>query len=124
MKFTDTHEWLKIKNGIATIGITNHAQDNLGDIVYVELPELGLQIEKEESLGVVESVKSASDLYAPISGIVIEINEELTGSPEVLNLDPHNDGWLVKIKVTDVVELRNLLNVEEYEKLLAEESVE
>lgn len=118
--YTNDHEWVKVDGETALIGIADHAQDQLGDIVYVELPEVDDEIEKGEDFSAVESVKAAADVYMPISGKVIEINEELMDSPELLNTDPY-ENWMVKIDILDKSELDDLMTSEEYEKFLAEE---
>ena len=116
--YATTHEWAKQdEEGLIVIGISDHAQDALGDIVYVELPEIGQQIVVGEEAGVVESVKAASDIYAPVSGAVAEINEALEDSPETVNQDPYGDGWFFKLKVTDERELDDLLDAEAYQEL-------
>ena len=120
--YATTHEWAKQdEEGLIVIGISDHAQDALGDIVYVELPEIGQQIVVGEEAGVVESVKAASDVYAPVSGAVAEINEALEDSPETVNQDPYGDGWFFKLKVTDERELDDLLDAEAYQELCENE---
>ena len=120
--YAATHEWAKQdEEGLIVIGISDHAQDALGDIVYVELPEVGQQIVAGEEAGVVESVKAASDIYAPVSGAVAEINDGLEDSPETVNQDPYGDGWFFKLKVTDERELDDLLDAEAYEELCERE---
>lgn len=121
LKFTKTHEWLAIEGQTATLGITAHAQELLGDLVFVELPEVGQTIALGEEMGVVESVKAASDLYAPISGTVTAVNEEVNENPALVNEDPYGKGWLVQIKADDKNELSQLLDATAYERLLAEE---
>ena len=116
--YATTHEWAKQdEEGLIVIGISDHAQDALGDIVYVELPEIGQQIIVGEEAGVVESVKAASDIYAPVSGAVAEINEALEDSPETVNQDPYGDGWFFKLKGADERELDDLLDAEAYQEL-------
>ena len=120
--YAATHEWAKQdEEGLIVVGISDHAQDALGDIVYVELPEVGQQIVAGEEAGVVESVKAASDIYAPVSGAVKEINEALEDSPETVNQDPYGDGWFFKLKVTDERELDDLLDAEAYQELCESE---
>ena len=120
--YAATHEWAKQdEEGLIVIGISDHAQDALGDIVYVELPEVGQQIVVGEEAGVVESVKAASDIYAPVSGAVAEINDALEDSPETVNQDPYGDGWFFKLKVTDERELDDLLDAEAYQELCESE---
>ena len=120
--YAATHEWAKQdEEGLIVVGISAHAQDALGDIVYVELPEVGQQIVAGEEAGVVESVKAASDIYAPVSGAVEEINEALEDSPETVNQDPYGDGWFFKLKVTDERELDDLLDADAYQELCESE---
>lgn len=115
LKFADSHEWVKDNgDGTVTIGISEHAQEMLGDVVFVDLPETEDEIEAGESFSLVESVKAASDIYAPISGEIVEINEELEDSPELINEEPYEGGWIVKVKMSDVSELDNLKDAEEY----------
>jgi glycine cleavage system H protein len=120
-RYTKEHEWVKPDGGIATIGITDHAQSELGDIVYVDLPKVGTRLEKGKSLGSVESVKAVSDIYAPVSGEVTETNELLTTSPEKLNADSHGAAWLVKVRMTAPEELQQLLTAENYQKYIEAE---
>ena len=120
--YAATHEWAKQdEEGLIVVGISDHAQDALGDIVYVELPEVGQQIVAGEEAGVVESVKAAADIYAPVSGAVEEINEALEDSPETVNQDPYGDGWFFKLKVTDERELDDLLDADAYQELCESE---
>jgi glycine cleavage system H protein len=119
-KYTKEHEWIKVDGAAATIGITDHAQNSLGDIVFVELPNPGKEIEQGKAFGTVESVKAVSDLYAPVSGTVTEINQELATAPEKVNQDAHT-AWMVKITVKDPAELNALLSSADYEKFVAEE---
>ncbi|HAS8116309.1 TPA: glycine cleavage system protein GcvH [Vibrio vulnificus] len=115
LKFTESHEWVRDNgDGTVTIGISEHAQEMLGDVVFVELPELEAEIEAGESFSLVESVKAASDIYAPVTGEVIEVNEELSDSPELINEEPYEGGWIVKVKLSDPSELDNLKDAEEY----------
>ena len=118
LKYTDTHEWLKLKGDTAIIGITDHAQTELTDIVFVELPEVGKEIKKGEELCVVESVKSVSEIYAPISGKIVNINEKLEDAPETVNEKPYDDGWLVELEIKDKSEIDALIDAESYKKLL------
>lgn len=115
LKYAATHEWVRIEGDIATVGITDHAQDALGDVVYVELPEVGTEVHATDEVAVVESVKAASDIYAPVSGEVIEANEDLEDAPETINGDAYGDGWFFKIKMTDAGELDNLLDADGYQ---------
>lgn len=122
LRYTDTHEWVRIEDdGTVLVGITDHAQQLLGDLVYVELPEIGTTAKSGEEAGVVESVKAASDIYVPISGEITAINEELSDSPEVLNEDPYGHGWLFKITPDDETELSELMDADAYEELVASE---
>ena len=116
--YSKDHEWLRIDGENATVGITDFAQKQLGDVVYVELPQPGALLEFHQSIGVIESVKAVSDIYSPVSGEVIEINEELNESPELVNEDPHEKGWIVRIKIKNKTELENLMSASEYEKFL------
>ncbi len=116
--FAESHEWIKIQGDIGTVGISDFAQKQLGDVVYVELPEVGTVFDFHQSFGVVESVKAVSDIYSPVSGEVVEVNSGLNDSPEFLNEDPHGKGWIMKIKVKDETELDKLLSVSDYEKFL------
>ena len=117
LKYSKTHEWVKLEGGKATIGITDHAQSELTDIVYVELPELGKEIKKGDELCVVESVKSVSEIYAPVSGKIVKVNEKLEDAPETINESPYDDGWLVELEVKDSGELKDLLDADAYKKL-------
>lgn len=119
-KYTKEHEWLAIEGGTGTIGITDYAQNSLGDIVFVELPKLGDQLTAGKAFGTVESVKAVSDLYAPVSGTVTAINEELATAPEKVNSEPHS-AWMVKITLANPAEAAALLSVADYEKFVAEE---
>ena len=121
-RYTKEHEWVKTEGGIGVVGITDHAQHELGDIVYVDLPKLGSTVEKGKSLGSVESVKAVSDIYSPISGEVIEINESLTTAPEKLNEDPHGAAWLVKVRLSAPDELKQLLSAPDYQTYIEAES--
>ncbi len=116
--YSKDHEWVKIDGDTATIGITDFAQKQLGDVVYVELPEIGTPLGFHQSLGVVESVKAVSDIYAPISGEVVEVNEGLNDAPETLNEDPHGEGWIIRMKAADETDLEKLMSASEYEKFL------
>ncbi len=118
--YTETHEWVLKKNGTARMGITDYAQDHLTDVVYVELPKVGDRFSKGDEIATVESVKSVSEIYAPVSGEVTAINEKLDGEPELVNNSPYDDGWLVEIKMDDESELEKLLSSSEYEKKLTE----
>lgn len=115
LKYCSSHEWASsVEDGVVTVGITDHAQDQLGDLVFVELPEVGQMLDAKAECAVVESVKAASDVYSPVSGEVAEINEALLDSPELVNDDPYGDGWLFKVRVTDETELDDLLDADGY----------
>lgn len=116
--FTEDHEWLSVEGDIATVGITNHAQEQLGDLVFVELPEVERVVEKGEAIVVVESVKAASDVYAPLNGEVIEINDELNGNPALVNSAAEGEGWLWKMKISDAAQLEGLLDAAGYQALV------
>lgn len=116
--YTKEHEWVRMDGEMAVIGITDHAQQELGDIVYVDLPKAGATLEKGKTLGSVESVKAVSDIYAPLSGEVVDMNTELRDSPEKLNADPHGEAWLVKIRVSAPDELTDLLSAADYQKYI------
>ena len=120
VKFSKEHEWLKVEGDVAIIGITKHATEMLGDIVFVELPEIGATVEKDGNAGVVESTKAASDVYTPISGEVIENNQSIVEDPAKINSDPENDAWFFKLKIKDKTEIDSLMNKEEYEKFANE----
>jgi glycine cleavage system H protein len=116
LRYSKEHEWVKVEGNEAVIGITGYAQEQLGDVVYVELPAVGQQLDQFKSFGVVESVKAASDLYAPVGGEVLATNQDLSKSPEKVNEDPYGAGWMVRLRLKDSSELNNLLNAAEYEK--------
>lgn len=118
--YTRDHEWARIEDDTATIGITDYAQGELGDIVYVDLPEVGTQVNQGDSFGTIEAVKAVSDLFAPLSGEVIAINESLNDAPETINEEPYNEGWMIKIKMNNVGEKEELLNSEQYENFIQE----
>ena len=120
VKFSKEHEWIKLNNDIATIGITQHATEMLGDIVFVELPENGSIVEKDGNAGVVESTKAASDVYTPVSGKVVECNQSIVDDPSKINSDPENQAWFFKLKIKDKSEMDTLMNKEEYEKFSKE----
>ena len=121
-RYTKEHEWVKPEGGAGTIGITDHAQNELGDIVYVDLPKVGTRLEKGKSLGSVESVKAVSDIFSPVSGEVTEINELLTTAPEKLNADPHGAAWLVKVRISAPDELQQLLTAQDYQTYIGAET--
>ena len=118
--YTEDHEWVYIEDGIATIGISEYAAGELGDIVYVELPEVDANVQQTDPIGTIEAVKTVAELFSPISGKVIEINEGLVDDPEIINRSPYEDGWFVKIKMIDKGELDNLLDYEKYQEFLGE----
>ncbi|MBM3794344.1 MAG: glycine cleavage system protein GcvH [Acidobacteria bacterium] len=120
LRYTKEHEWVKVEGATGTIGITDHAQKELGDIVYVDLPKVGAVVETGKSLGSVESVKAVSEIYAPVSGEVLEINAMLSASPEKLNEDPHGEAWLVKVKLSSPDEINQLMSAADYRKHLGE----
>ena len=118
LKYTKDHEWISIDGNNATIGITDYAQGELGDIVYVEIESIGDSLNKEEIFGSVEAVKTVSDLFIPVSGEITEMNESLEDNPELINDDPYGDGWIIKMKINDSSELNDLLSPEEYKELV------
>ncbi|MFN2126515.1 MAG: glycine cleavage system protein GcvH [Anaerolineales bacterium] len=118
LKYTKDHEWAKIEGNIANLGITVFAQSELGDIVYVELPEVGAQTKQGESFGTIEAVKAVSDMFSPLTGEVAEVNTGLSDKPEVINKDPYGDGWIIKIKFSNKTEVDNLLDKSKYEELI------
>ena len=120
-KYTEEHEWVQVEGDLVIVGITDFAQDALGDVVFVELPEVGAEVTAGKAFGVVESVKAVSDIYAPVSGVVEEINEELPDAPEIINTSPYGDGWMIKIRVADVSALEGLMDATEYQAFIAEE---
>jgi glycine cleavage system H protein len=122
LKYTESHEWVKDNgDGTVSVGITDHAQDSLGDLVFVELPEVGKQVQAKDACAVVESVKAASDIYSPLAGEVVAANEALDGAPETINEDPYGEGWIYQLKITNPAELDDLLDAGAYEQVLADE---
>ena len=121
LKYTKEHEWVRVEGDTGTIGITDYAQDQLGDIVFVELPAVGTAISAKQKLGEIESVKAVSELFAPVSGEVTEANDGLADSPEAVNDDPYGDGWMVKMRLSDAAELEGLLSADEYEAFIEAE---
>ena len=113
-KYTKEHEWVEVDGDTATVGITNHAQESLGDIVFIDLPTVGKEVKSNEELCVIESVKAASDIYAPIDGEVIEINNNLNDDASIVNQDPEKDGWIFKMKISDISQYNNLMTLDEY----------
>lgn len=122
LKYSKEHEWVKVDGDVVTIGITDHAQSNLGDIVYVELPKEGEALNKDETFGVVESVKAVSDCYSPVTGTVKEINTNVGDSPETINEDCYGEGWILKITINDKSELKELMDAKQYEAFVTEET--
>ncbi len=124
LQFLPSHEWARVEGDIVTVGISDHAQEALGDLVFVQLPDVGAELNANDEAGVVESVKAASDIYSPVSGVIIAVNEELEEAPELVNRDPYHDGWIFKIKMSDATELDDLLSASAYQAQLAEEEDE
>ena len=120
LRYSEEHEWAAVDENIATIGITDYAQEQLGDIVYIELPETGTQVTKGDKFGVVESVKAVSDLYSPVTGTVVTVNTGLPNTPETINEEPYGDGWMVRVEMSDPEELDDLMTAAEYEKFIGE----
>jgi len=120
LRYTTDHEWVRVDGDTATIGITDFAADQLGDVVFVDLPEIGTSVEQFATFGVVESVKAVSDLYAPVSGEVGEANGDLSAKPELVNSDPYGDGWMIQVRMTHPGQVESLLSSEAYEKLISE----
>lgn len=124
LKYTESHEWTRREDGIVTVGITDYAQEELQDVVYVELPEVGTAVEQKKEFGVIESVKAAFDLYAPVGGEIIEINEELEDAPELVNEDAYRAGWMIKIRMSDPSELDNIMSADAYQAMIEAEANE
>ena len=120
--YSKEHEWVQMDGGTGTVGITDYAQEQLGDIVFVELPEVGKEFQAGDSMGTIESVKAVSDIYAPLAGKITEVNKALEEKPELINEEPHGQGWIVKIALADKSELDSLINKDDYEKFLSEEA--
>ena len=118
LKYTKEHEWVSVDSDIATIGITNHAQEQLGDIVFVELPEVQSRFSQDDTFGVVEAVKTVADLFAPVSGNVTEINTALEESPDLINSDPYGEGWIIKVAIDDLEEYNDLMSNDEYKSFI------
>ena len=118
IKYTEDHEWVAIDNNIATVGITDFAQSELGDIIFIEFPEKGMTVNQKESIGTLEAVKTVADIFSPLSGNILELNENLESTPELINEDPYKDGWILKIKFSNVEELKSLLSNSDYEKII------
>ncbi|XP_031505520.1 glycine cleavage system H protein 2, mitochondrial [Nymphaea colorata] len=121
LMYADSHEWVKVDGSLGTVGITDHAQDHLGDVVYVELPEVGVTVKQGASFGAVESVKATSDINSPVSGKVVEVNEELGSSPGLVNASPYENGWIIKVEMADQGELKSLMDSDKYTKFCEEE---
>ena len=119
-KYSEEHEWVAMDGEVGTIGITHHAQEELGDVVFVELPDPGTRFDQNQSFGTIESVKAVSDLYAPVSGEVVEVNEDLADRPELVNEDPHAAAWMVKMKLDDLSQLEGLMTASDYERHIEE----
>lgn len=119
LRYTREHEWVRVQDGVGTMGITDYAQDQLGDIVYLDLPEVGTAVKQHKKFGEIESVKAVSDLFSPLSGEVIETNQEAIDSPELVNQDPFGRGWLLKVRLSDEAEVDGLLSAQDYDDLLA-----
>ena len=118
LKYTDDHEWVSVKDDVAIIGITDFAQSELGDIIFVEFPDTGMSINQKDSVGTLEAVKTVADIYSPVTGEVIEVNDNLESSPELINEDPYEEGWILKIKISNKDELDGLLSSSDYEKMI------
>ncbi|MFN4173499.1 MAG: glycine cleavage system protein GcvH [Parachlamydiaceae bacterium] len=118
MKYSETHEWIEIEGSVGTVGITRHAEKQLGDIVYVELPKSGKQVKAGEEVAVLESTKAAADIYSPVSGTILEINESLKTRPEWINEDPEKGAWIYKIQLSDLLEVEKLMDITSYELLI------
>jgi len=124
LKYSKEHEWVLVEDKVAIIGITEFAQHELGDVVYVELPEIGEKVVKDDPFGAVESVKAVSDVFAPVSGAVVEVNDVLPENPETINDDPYGDGWMIKVEMTDMDDLKDLMNAEEYAEYIEQQKEE
>ena len=118
IKYTEDHEWVDINDGIATVGITDFAQSELGDIIFVEFPDKGMTVGQKESIGTLEAVKTVADIFSPLSGDILELNEGLESNPELINEDPYNGGWILKIKISNSEEIESLLSNSDYEKII------
>jgi len=118
LKYLSSHEWVRVEGDVATIGISDHAQEAMGDLVYVELPDVGADLHANDEAGVVESVKAASDIYTPVTGTVLAVNENLEDAPELVNQDPYHDGWLFQVKFSDSAELDDILSAADYQAQL------
>lgn len=121
LRYTKEHEWARLEDGVVTVGITSYATDQLGDVVFVELPVTGRKLEAGKPFGVVEAVKTVSDLYSPIDGEVVEVNGTLSDNPAIVNLEPFGEGWMIRIKAKDLADVEKLLSPDDYEKLIEEQ---
>jgi len=119
-RYTKEHEWVRVENDLSVVGVTDYAQDQLGDIVYLDLPSPGTQVKQLDKLGEIESVKAVSDLYSPVSGEVTEVNQEVIDKPELVNQSPYQEGWLVRVRLADPAEVDKLLSAEQYDELIAQ----
>lgn len=122
VRYTAEHEWARLEKGVVTVGITSYASDQLGDVVFVELPDVGLKVESSRPFGVVEAVKTVSDLYAPVDGEIVEVNEALLDNPGMVNQEPYGEGWMIRIRPDDVAAIDGLMTDSDYEKLVEEQS--
>ncbi|NNF07362.1 MAG: glycine cleavage system protein GcvH [Candidatus Eisenbacteria bacterium] len=121
LRYTEDHEWVQVEGDLAVVGITDYAQSELGDIVFIELPESGIEVQHGTGFGTIEAVKTVSDLYAPISGTIVEVNTAIADEPETVNSSPYEDGWMVKIKPNDMSELESLMEAEQYQEHVGED---
>jgi len=119
-RYTKEHEWVRVEDNVGVVGVTDYAQDQLGDIVYLDLPSSGTQVKQLDKLGEIESVKAVSDLYSPVSGEVVEVNQEVIDKPELVNQSPYQEGWLVRVRLADPAEVDKLLSAEQYDQLIAD----
>lgn len=119
LKYTKEHEWIRVEGDAGWVGITDYAQGELGDVVFVELPAIGAKLQQGKTFGTIEAVKAVSDLYAPVTGEVIELNKDVQATPELVNKEPYDKGWMVKVKIANASELASLMDVESYKKLIA-----
>ena len=124
LQYSKEHEWVRVEDGVGALGITDYAQDQLGDIVYLDLPAVGASVAQFEKLGEIESVKAVSDLFSPVNGEVVEVNQEAVDTPELVNSEPYGRGWLIKVRLSDAGELDGLLSAEAYEELIASQEAE
>lgn len=122
LKYSQSHSWVKVEKDLTIIGISNYAQESMGEIIFVELSPIGREFKRDESFGIVESAKTVSDLFSPLSGTVIDVNSSLLRTPDVINSDPYEAGWMIKLKIKNTLEMDSLLNAEKYRKFIEEES--